>query len=481
VTRLSAEDTTFGRASFSLVDLDGARAATESLDRLESVFTANPLPGAPDMAELRAGARRRALAALGRENDESHSQDVQTALLFYATDLLAALAIELAAHREPAMELIAQLAEAVGVSKDVLARKVLRNPSLLGFPPAVAIEVQLGLLMAFAPLREVALWMSDQSGAVKVVSRIGEGRAGAGAQELARGLLGGKAPMAERNVLAGFTVKRWDEHAAVLIGRPQRGRPERCLTMLEHAIPCLGAILERERLISRNVSAERTLAQTHERRLTRLGFDIHDGPLQDLALLGEDVRLLRRQLSDVPEQDVRPIMLGRLEDLDARMEALDSDLRRISASLLSPPAGGASVPEALGDIIRAFAARSAVEPVLTIEGDLDNLTDSQQMALLSIVREALSNVREHSHASEVTVSVTGRPMSIELQILDNGSGFDVEKTLVRAARDGRFGLVGLHERARLLGGSSNIDSRPGHPTTISVTLPRWRPVAPEGE
>lgn len=456
-------------------------AATESLDRLESVFAANPLPGAPDVAELRASARRQALAVLGRQSEEGHPQDVQTALLFYAADLLAALAIELAAHREPAMELIAQLAEAAGVSQDVLARKVLRNPSLLGFPPAVAIEVQLGLLMAFAPLREVALWMTGQSGAAKVVSRIGEGRAGAGAQELARGLLGGKAPMAERNVLAGFTVKRWEEHAAALIGRPQRGRRERCLTVLEHAVPCLGAILERERLISRNVAAERTLAQTHERRLTRLGFDIHDGPLQDLALLGEDVRMLRRPLNEVLTPDVRSIMLGRLDDLDAQLVSLDSDLRRISASLQSPLAGTQSIPEAFEDMVRAFAVRTGIEPVLAIEGDLEDLTDSQQMALLSILREALSNVREHSQASQVSVSVTERPLSIDLHVIDNGSGFDVENTLVKAARDGRFGLVGLHERARLLGGSSHIDSKPGQSTSICVTLPRWRPVAPEPE
>jgi two-component system sensor histidine kinase DegS len=462
-------------------DLNVDVTAPEALDRLERLFAEHRLPGAPDIAELRAAARRRALAVLDLDRLESRPQDIQAALLFYAADLLAAFAIELAAHREPATELIAHLTDAAGLSRGALAREVLRAPSLLGFPPAVAIEVQLGLLMAFAPLREVSLWMPDQSGAVHSVGRIGEGRTGAGGPELARRLIVGKARTADRGTLIGFAVKRWDEHAAALIGRPQRRQRDRCASVLEEATPVLGAILEREKLISRNVTAEHTLAQTHERRLTRLGFDIHDGPLQDLALLAEDVQLLRRQLTDVLAQDVRPIMLGRVDDLDAQMVALDSDLRRISASLQSPLTGRQSVPEALGDMVRAFTARSGVEPVLAIEGELENLTDSQQMALLSIVREALSNVREHSHASEVTVSVSGRPMSIELQIIDNGYGFDVEKALVKAARDGRFGLVGLHERARLLGGSSRIDSHPGRPTAIAVTLPRWRPVEPESE
>jgi signal transduction histidine kinase len=461
--------------------LSADEMAPEALDRLGRVFAEHCLPGAPDVADLAAAARRRALALLELDGSQSRPQDVQTALLCYAADMLAALAIELAAHGELATELIAELTDAAAISSGALAREVLRDPSLLGFPPRVAIEVQLGLLMVFAPLREVSLWMPDQSGAVHAVSRLGERSGGAGAQELARRLIVGKARTAERGALTGFAVKRWDEHAAVLIGRAQRRQRDRCAAVLEEATPTLGAILERDRLIGRNVTAERTLAQTHERRLTRLGFDIHDGPLQDLALLAEDVHLLRRQLTDVLSGDVRPIILGRLDDLDAQMVALDSDLRRISASLQSPLTGRQSIPEALDDLIRAFAARSSIEPVLSIDGNLENLTDSQQMALLSIVREALSNVREHSQASEVTVSVTGRPMSIELHIVDNGNGFDIEKTLVRAARDGRFGLVGLHERARLLGGSSHIDSKPGRPTTISVTLPRWRPVAPESE
>lgn len=452
---------------------------TETLERLERVFAEHQMPAAPDIAELRATARRRALAILGPDGLQRAPEDAQAALLFYAAELLAALAIELAAHREPATELIVELTEEAGLSRTGLAREVLHDPALLGFPPAVAIEVQLGLLMAFAPLRDVSIWMSDDNGTAQVVGRIGHGSAGARAQQLAQQLIGTGARISEQGALIGFAVKRWEEQAAALIARPERGRGPDCVTVLEHAIGSLGAILERERLIARSLEAERTLTQTHERRLTRLGFDIHDGPLQDLALLGEDVRLLRGQLSEVLGDDVKEILLGRLDDLDAEMVALDSALRRISASLQSPLMGHQSLAEALEKITRAFAARSGVEPELTVEGDLEDLTDSQQTALLSIAREALSNVREHSRASAVRISVAGRPMSIELQVLDNGIGFDVEKALVHAARDGRLGLIGLHQRARLLGGSSSIDSSPGQPTAISATLPRWHPVVPE--
>jgi signal transduction histidine kinase len=65
-------------------------------------------------------------------------------------------------------------------------------------------------------------------------------------------------------------------------------------------------------------------------------------------------------------------------------------------------------------------------------------------------------------------------------VVDNGDGFDLESTLIRAARQGRLGLVAMHERVRLLGGQCRIDSRPGGPTVVSVALERWGPLTPDG-
>ena len=68
---------------------------------------------------------------------------------------------------------------------------------------------------------------------------------------------------------------------------------------------------------------------------------------------------------------------------------------------------------------------------------------------------------------------------VEAQVTDNGRGFDPESTLIRAAREGRLGLVAIHERVRLLGGQCRIDSRSGGPTVVSVALERWEPLAQE--
>jgi signal transduction histidine kinase len=93
-----------------------------------------------------------------------------------------------------------------------------------------------------------------------------------------------------------------------------------------------------------------------------------------------------------------------------------------------------------------------------------------------MIQEALANVREHSGASSVEVRLSARRSAIEVRIVDDGMGFEVERALAKAAQRGRLGLVGMGERVRMLGGTFEIESAPGGPTTLTVTLPRWEPL-----
>jgi signal transduction histidine kinase len=214
--------------------------------------------------------------------------------------------------------------------------------------------------------------------------------------------------------------------------------------------------------------AWRTAAQ---RRLARLRFDLHDGPQQDMVLFAEDIRLLREQLAAVldghPSKDR---VLGRMDDLEARLAAIDGDLRRISAFAESPFLAAEPVPLAVAKVVQEFAARTGIVPETSVEGDFDGLTDSQQITLLGLIREALSNVREHSGAHNVSITLSAGLDGVQASVTDDGCGFDPDVALLRAAQGGHLGLVGMHERVRLLGGQTRIDSRPGGPTTVSVLL-----------
>ena len=165
--------------------------------------------------------------------------------------------------------------------------------------------------------------------------------------------------------------------------------------------------------------------------------------------------------------------LGRLDDFEAQLVALDGDLRRLSTSVQSPFLSPGSLLESLQRVTDAFAKRTGILPETDFGADLNGLSESQEIALLALVQEALSNVRKHGEASAVQSSVVSDPDGIRAQVTDNGRGFDPEATVARAARAGRLGLVGMHERARMLGGETRIESRPGGPTVVSALLPRW--------
>ncbi len=114
-----------------------------------------------------------------------------------------------------------------------------------------------------------------------------------------------------------------------------------------------------------------------------------------------------------------------------------------------------------------------------LRGELAQISASQQIALLNIIHEALNNIREHAGASAVDVSLNVDDSGVRAEITDDGNGFDLEATLMRAAREGRVGLVAMNERVRLLGGQCRIESTPGGPTTVSVWLARWNPALEE--
>jgi signal transduction histidine kinase len=209
------------------------------------------------------------------------------------------------------------------------------------------------------------------------------------------------------------------------------------------------------------------------RRLNRLRFDLHDGPQQQVHLLAQDLQLFRGQLrSLIEDHPDRDRALGRLDDLQAQLVALDADLRQLSTAVRSPLVEG-SLADELAQLADAFHQRTGIAPRTEVSGTIDALTDSQQIAVLSIVRESLSNIRRHSEADNVEITIAAGEESIVVEVRDDGSGFAPEVRAPAAARSGHLGLVGMHERTEMLGGHTEIRSALGGPTVVSASLPRW--------
>lgn len=274
--------------------------------------------------------------------------------------------------------------------------------------------------------------------------------------------------------------------APTLAGEP--GTVARLVDGLEDVLDRSRAQIARELLGRRELAslpatfateALLALVEAGERRLLRLGFDLHDGPLQELLLLAEDLRLFRGQLDgDLAGRDQAALVRGRLDDLDARLTALERGLRRISTTAHAGALVDRPFAQALEEIVDAFAARTGIAPLLEIDGDPSAISASQRIALLSVVGEALNNVREHARsASRVQIEIGVAAEGVRARVSDDGRGFDVERALLSAAQHGRMGLAGIHERVRLLGGRCIVESRPGGPTTVSLSVPPWQPLA----
>ncbi|HEV7528551.1 MAG TPA: ATP-binding protein [Solirubrobacteraceae bacterium] len=453
-----------------------ARAApAHELEQVERVFARQDLVAS---AEVHARARRLALEA--REGFEDPHEAAQAATLVLARRLFDAFATDLASDPRVLGALVQRLHPVLGVSREMLAYELLSLSSAPAPAPAVAVKTALGLLVGLAPVSGTSLWRRERAGAVRLLDRAGSGAESDAARALARRLLAGEDPApGARTELIGLALQERGQLTAALVARSEPARRAQARASMRVLATPLQALLERDAQMTRNASDERALVAGGERRLLRLGFDLHDGPLQELLLLGEDLRLFRQQLGDVLGQEGKQRLLrGRLDDLDARLVALEGGLRRISTSVHASVALDRPFDKALQDVLDAFTARSPVVPELRLHGEADGISPSQRIALLSVVGEALNNVREHAPgATAVRVEIGFDARGVSARVVDDGSGFDVEAALVSAARRGRMGLAGIHERVRLLGGVCVVDSRPGGPTAVALSLPRWEPLA----
>ena len=224
---------------------------------------------------------------------------------------------------------------------------------------------------------------------------------------------------------------------------------------------------------SASAEGSEELAERFRRRLLRLAADVHDGPMQDLTVIGFGLHDLRRQFEGAIPDDRRGSIEASFHELLVECEQVERSLRALVSSLEGGLAESISLSEALNDEVDNFKRRSTVAIEFSVEGDPEAETASQRIALQAVTREALSNIARHAEASLVIVTLRAISGGIELSIRDDGRGFDVPA----AGAGQRLGLSGMRTRIALLGGELRVESAPGGPTTVTATLQPWRPAA----
>jgi len=219
----------------------------------------------------------------------------------------------------------------------------------------------------------------------------------------------------------------------------------------------VGISIERARLAE---DATR-LARAEER--TRMAREIHDTLAQGLTAIALNIEGAMHRLDTHPDQArerlERALAMARENLEDARRSVLD--LR--GASRLE----GKPLAEALAGLARAFTSDSGV-PVRFSAPAAEQLPLRIEAELFRVAQEALTNVRKHAHASEVELALRRRGSTLTLSVRDDGRGFAPRS---RRSDGLRHGIVGMRERAKLLGGRLEISSAPGQGSRIVARVP----------
>lgn len=219
----------------------------------------------------------------------------------------------------------------------------------------------------------------------------------------------------------------------------------------------LGIAVERARLFAQST----VLGALEERN--RLARELHDTLAQGLAAItlqleSADVLLESRSTTERAHLAVR-------RALSLAQSTLE-EARRSVQDLRAAPLEGRTLGEALAALAQDIAGRGGWEVNVEVVGAARPLSPRVESGLFRIAQEALNNAARHAQASHVLVRLAVTPDEASLRVSDDGIGFDLGQV-----PGGRFGLIGLNERARLLGGQLALQTSVGAGTCVEVVVP----------
>ena len=229
---------------------------------------------------------------------------------------------------------------------------------------------------------------------------------------------------------------------------------------LETLADQLAVAIENIQLSRQQQEQSRRLAVAEER--DRIGRDLHDGVIQSMYAVGLTLEDIASQADEEPEE-VRPRIGAVVGDLNQAI----GDIRSYIMDLRPRELQGRSLDEALDSLIRYLEDRTGVSVTLDVQMELATLSEQYIVNLWHIFQEAFSNIEKYSRAKTVSVSLAVSDGNLNLDVADDGVGFDLEK-----AELGRgYGLPNIKDRAERLGGVLLIESSPGKGTRLDIRIP----------
>ena len=211
-----------------------------------------------------------------------------------------------------------------------------------------------------------------------------------------------------------------------------------------------------------------TTGQEEERR--RLARDLHDDTIQSLIALNQRIQLAQLAAADEPVTE-------QLSEMQQMTEQTIADLRRLTRDLRPIYLEDLGLVAALGMLARDTSLALQIPVEFQVSGKECRLPAEVELAFYRIGQEGLSNVARHAQATCVELHLAYSLDNTTLIILDDGCGFTVPESPAEMTGSGHFGLLGIQERAEIMGARLLIESMPGEGTRLTILLPNSKPLA----
>lgn len=230
--------------------------------------------------------------------------------------------------------------------------------------------------------------------------------------------------------------------------------------------------LERAEALGRVKALIEQLVTVQEAERRRIALNLHDH-------IGQQLTALRLTLGTMRDGHPTPAQDHQLDTLDTLTAQMDRDLDYLAWELRPAALDDVGLEAALQQFVTTWSAQHRIPAEFhTSTWKGDRLPGATESNLYRITQEALNNVIKHAGATHVSVILERRVDEAILIVEDNGRGFDFEKARAARGRHAGMGLVGMEERAALIGATIQFESAPGKGSTLFVKVPVTRPAKP---
>ncbi|MGH8656989.1 MAG: PAS domain S-box protein [Gammaproteobacteria bacterium] len=211
-----------------------------------------------------------------------------------------------------------------------------------------------------------------------------------------------------------------------------------------------------------------------EAERVRISRDIRDELGQTLTSLAIDLGWMEAQMRQLPAQQEFNALRTKIKSMSETVESMITNIRQIATDLRPPLLDKVGLGAAIETHARQFQERTGIHCKVSLVGD-SALEQDRALGVFRVYQEAMTNVARHARASQVEITLFREEGSLLLEVSDNGRVAGVE-----AADSASMGIIGMQERARILGGSLDIHRDPGAGTTVRLDVPMMRSVSAQG-